>query len=53
MLAAAARRRGGQLLQGAEGSAHIAAGEAFMRSQGIRDLEAMTEVSCAGCSSRA
>ncbi|HEY6879499.1 MAG TPA: AAA family ATPase, partial [Polyangiales bacterium] len=49
MLAAAARRRAGQLLPGTRGRALIARGEAFMQAQGVRNLEALTEVSCPGC----
>jgi eukaryotic-like serine/threonine-protein kinase len=49
MLAAAARRRAGQLLDGPRGREMIEMGEAFMRSQGTRNIEAMTEVSCPGC----
>ena len=48
MLAASARRRLGQLLGGDEGTALLAAGDAFMRAQGVKNLEALTEVSCPG-----
>jgi hypothetical protein len=50
MLAAAARRRAGQLLEGTAGAAQVAAGDAVMHSQNVEDLEAMTEASCPGCS---
>jgi tetratricopeptide (TPR) repeat protein len=48
MHAAATRRRLGQLIGGDEGRALTAAGEAFMREQGIRELEPMTELNCPG-----
>jgi eukaryotic-like serine/threonine-protein kinase len=48
MHAAAARRRLGQLIGGDEGRALSATGEAFMREQGIRELEPMTELNCPG-----
>ena len=51
MLAAAARRRLGQLLGGDEGTALLAAGDAFMRTQGVKNLEGLTEVSCPGLGS--
>jgi eukaryotic-like serine/threonine-protein kinase len=49
MLAAAARRRAGQLLPDARGAALIARGDEFMAEQGVKNLEALTEVSCPGC----
>lgn len=49
MLAAAARRRAGQLLGGPRGEAMLATAETFMRSQGVRNMDAMTELSCPGC----
>jgi tetratricopeptide (TPR) repeat protein len=48
MHAAATRRRLGQLLGGTEGQALEAAGDAFMREQGVRELEPMTELNCPG-----
>jgi eukaryotic-like serine/threonine-protein kinase len=49
MYAAGARRRLGQLLAGDEGAALVAQAEAFMRSQSVKNIDAMTEVHCAGC----
>ncbi|HKU44090.1 MAG TPA: AAA family ATPase, partial [Polyangiales bacterium] len=49
---AAARRRLGQLLGGAEGAQLTAAGERFMREQGVRELEGMTELNCPGFRAR-
>jgi hypothetical protein len=51
MWAAAARRRAGQLVGGSQGALLLALGDAFMRSQGIQNLDAMTEVCCPGCRS--
>jgi len=48
MYTAAARRRLGQLIGGAEGRMLVANGERFMSSQGARDLEAITELHCPG-----
>jgi hypothetical protein len=50
MWAAAARRRAGQLIPSVEGTTLIALGDSFMQSQGVKNLEAMTEVNCPGCS---
>jgi len=47
-LAAAARRRLGQLTGGSEGRELITAGETFMREQGVQELEPMTELNCPG-----
>ena len=41
---AASRRRLGQLLGGGEGAQLTAAGEAYMRRQGVRDFDRMTEL---------
>jgi hypothetical protein len=49
MWAAAARRRAGQLVQGSEGAMLISLGDTFMQSQGVKNLDAMTEVNCPGC----
>ncbi|HKP62594.1 MAG TPA: protein kinase [Polyangiales bacterium] len=49
MLAAAARRRLGQLVGGSEGAELSRRGDDFMDSQRIVDREALTEVSCPGC----
>jgi hypothetical protein len=48
---AAARRRLGQLVGGDEGQALLAAGDAALRAQRVKNLEAMTEMLCAGCGS--
>jgi hypothetical protein len=49
MHAAAARRRLGELLGGEEGKALVAEGDAAMRAQRVTDLDAITELLCAGC----
>jgi hypothetical protein len=49
LCAAAARRRLGQLLAGEQGRELIAAGDAFMSSQGVKNVEASTELGCPGC----
>jgi tetratricopeptide (TPR) repeat protein len=48
MHAAAARRRLGQLIGGTEGRELVTLGEAFMREQGVQQLEPMTELNCPG-----
>lgn len=48
MVAAAARRRLGQLLGGDRGREYLAAGEAYMLQQGIANLDATTELWCPG-----
>ncbi|HKP60228.1 MAG TPA: hypothetical protein VJV78_26065, partial [Polyangiales bacterium] len=48
MHGAATRRRLGQLLGGSEGAQLLAAGDAFMREQGVREPERMTELNCPG-----
>jgi len=50
MLAAAARRRAGQLAHGIERATLIELGDAFLLAQGVKNLEALTEVNCPGCS---
>jgi serine/threonine protein kinase len=45
---AAAQRRLGGCLGGDEGAEYRAAGEAFMREQGVVELEGMTELNCPG-----
>jgi len=47
--AAAARRRLGQLSRGTEGASLLVAGDAWLSAQGIRNLDAMTELLCPGC----
>jgi hypothetical protein len=49
LYAAAARRRLGELIGGDEGKGLIAAGDAVMRAERIEDLDAVTEMLCAGC----
>jgi hypothetical protein len=49
MHAAAARRRLGELLGGDEGKSLLAEGDAVMRAQRIVNLDAVTEMLCAGC----
>jgi hypothetical protein len=49
MYAAAARRRLGELVGGDEGTQLLARGDASMRAQGVVNLDAMTEMLCAGC----
>lgn len=49
MYAAAARRRLGELLGGDEGKALLAESDAVMRAQRIVNLDAVTEMLCAGC----
>jgi hypothetical protein len=49
LCAAAARRRLGQLLAGDQGRELLAAGEAFMNGQGVKNIEALTELGCPGC----
>jgi hypothetical protein len=48
MHAAATRRRLGQLVGGLEGERLLTMGDAFMRSQGVREIEKMTELNCPG-----
>jgi hypothetical protein len=48
MYAAAARRSLGRQLAGDEGAQLVATAESFMRQQGVRNIEAMTELHCAG-----
>lgn len=48
MHAAAIQRRLGLLIGGDEGARARAAGESFMHSQGVRELEAMTALHCPG-----
>lgn len=48
MHAAAARRRLGQMIGGTEGRELVTGGEAFMREQGVQELEPMTELNCPG-----
>jgi hypothetical protein len=50
--AAAARRRLGQLVGGDEGTALVAEGDAILRREGVKNLEAMTEMLVPGCRSR-
>jgi eukaryotic-like serine/threonine-protein kinase len=50
MHVAALRRRLGQWLGGDEGRGLLRSGEVFMNSQGVRDLDAMSELLCPGCS---
>jgi hypothetical protein len=50
--AAAARRRLGQLVGGDEGTALVAEGDAILRQEGVKNLEAMTEMLVPGCRSR-
>jgi hypothetical protein len=38
----------GQLLGGDEGRQLIALGDTFMEGQGVRELDAMTELNCPG-----
>ncbi len=49
MHAAAARRRLGELLGCDEGKALLAQGDAGMRAQRVRNIDAITEMLCAGC----
>jgi serine/threonine protein kinase len=49
MYAAASRRRLGQLLGGDEGKALLEQGDGAMHEQGVRNLEAMTEMLAPGC----
>lgn len=49
MYAAAARRRLGELIGGDEGKALLAQSESAMRAQRVVDLDAITEMLCAGC----
>lgn len=49
MFAAAARRRLGELIGGDEGRALLAEGDAVMRAQRVVNLDAVTEMLCAGC----
>jgi hypothetical protein len=51
MVAAATRRRLGQLIGGDHGKALVHSGEAVMLRQGVKNLEAMTELVCPGCRS--
>ena len=48
MHAAAVRRRIGQMLGGERGRELVAAGDAFMLSQSVVNLEATTELQCPG-----
>jgi hypothetical protein len=50
--AAAARRRLGQLVGGDEGTAFVAEGDAILRQEGVKNLEAMTEMLVPGCRGR-
>jgi len=49
MHAAAARRRLGELIGGDEGRELIAQGDAVMLAQRVKNLDAVTEMLCAGC----
>jgi eukaryotic-like serine/threonine-protein kinase len=49
MYAAAARRRLGGLLGGSEGKALLERSDAALRAQGVRDVEAMSELFVPGC----
>jgi hypothetical protein len=49
MHAAAARRRLGELIGGDEGQALLAQGDAVMCAQRVGNLDAITEMPCAGC----
>jgi tetratricopeptide (TPR) repeat protein len=49
MHAAATRRRLGQLISGDEGRMLVLESDEFMTAQGVRNLEAMTEIHCPGC----
>lgn len=51
MVAAAARRRLGQLARGDEGRALIESSETAMRANQVVDFEAITEMLCTGCRS--
>lgn len=49
MYAAAVRRRLGELVGGDEGRALLARGDAVMHAQRVKNLDAVTEMLCAGC----
>jgi hypothetical protein len=49
MLAAATKLRLGQLVAGEAGAALIALGTQSLRGQGVKNLDAMTELLCPGC----
>jgi len=50
MAAAATRQRLGRFIGGEEGRALRREGERFMRTQGVKNVDAMSELLCPGCS---